>query len=626
MYRKFCRAFALSGPILASAAFSSGCMLDWPSYPAESQTPATLAPSVLPSTPAPAPAPIGVGLAADVAEARMSPAVVSGCAVDNGGCGARTCSDTPFGVVCSECGAPGAAAAAEGCAPGLIALHVAAGALEPVVNSVESEYRVELPITAGTISLDAAVSPGASITVNGEAVVSGTPWQSPGLALGSTTIEIIVTAPERAPARYALQVQRGSGQFASLGAGTPHAGDRFGDRIAIYGSTLAVGAPGQDGPAADSGAVHVFERNVSSERSVSTWTQQAMLEAERAEASDQFGFALAAGPDTLVVSAPGTSDQRGAVHVFSRDGSGWSPQAYLAPETLLSGDGFGSSVALSNDTLVIGAPGADASSDNADSGAAYVFERHDGVWTFATRLEADGTPENARFGASIAISGNAIAVGSQGEAASDASGRESGAVYVFERGVEGFTRRARLASSNAEALDGFGVSVALEADTLVVGAYAEASAASGVDGDKADNSAFGAGAAYVFERAAEGWIERAYLKASNPGALDWFGASVKIANGAIVVGANGEDGSASGVSETSGDPMDDATTDSGAAYLFSRSGGSWAQSAYLKAGNPGSNYQFGSRIATSTDTLVVGAPAESGPDGAATSGAVYAFW
>ncbi len=141
----------------------------------------------------------------------------------------------------------------------------------------------------------------------------------------------------------------------------------------------------------------------------------------------------------------------------------------------------------------------------------------------------------------------------------------SGAAYIFSRDSMGtWTQQAYLKGSNSETQDRFGQSLALDGDLLVVGAF-EDSNASGADGDQTDNSAPSAGAAYLFERDAQGaWSQSAYLKASNTDAGDEFGSAIAIAGTALVVGASLEDSSATGVD---GDQTDNTSIDSGAVYI-----------------------------------------------------------
>ena len=167
---------------------------------------------------------------------------------------------------------------------------------------------------------------------------------------------------------------------------------------------------------------------------------------------------------------------------------------------------------------------------------------------------------------------------------------------------------------------------------MVVGSYFEDSDATGVNGAQANNSAADAGAAYVFARTGATWAQRAYLKASNTGAGDDFGWSVAVAGDTIAVAGYGEDSNATGVN---GNQADDSAQDSGAVYVYVRTGVTWSQQAYVKASNTEAGDLFGSFIALAGDDLVVTAYGEdsnaTGVNGnqadnnALISGAAYVF-
>jgi len=256
-------------------------------------------------------------------------------------------------------------------------------------------------------------------------------------------------------------------------------------------------------------------------------------------------------------------------------------------------------------------------------------------------LKASNTGAGDRFGVSVSISGDTVVVGADDEASNatgvngnqaDNSAVQSGAAYVFVRSGGSWSQQAYLKASNTGAGDRFGWSVPINGDTVVVGAYWEASNATGVNGNGADNSAFESGAAYVFVRSGGVWSQQAYLKASNTGAMDNFGYSVAISGDTVVVGAISEDSSATGVN---GNQADNSASNSGAAYVFVRSGGVWSQQAYLKASNTGAGDNFGVSVSVSGDTVVVGAHGEgsnaTGVNGnqadnsASGAGAAYVF-
>ena len=193
-------------------------------------------------------------------------------------------------------------------------------------------------------------------------------------------------------------------------------------------------------------------------------------------------------------------------------------------------------------------------------------------------------------------------------------------------------------ASNTGEFDFFGISIAVSDDgnTLVVGDLFEASAATGIDGNQADNSAVNSGAVYVFTLTNGMWSQQAYIKASNTGAFDFFGFSIAVSSdgNTLAVGARGEGSAATGIG---GNQADNSAFASGAAYVFTRTGGVWSQQAYIKASNTGAFDFFGFSIAVSSDgnTLAVGGRGEgsaaTGIDGNQTdnsapdAGAGYVF-
>ncbi len=217
-----------------------------------------------------------------------------------------------------------------------------------------------------------------------------------------------------------------------------------------------------------------------------------------------------------------------------------------------------------------------------------------GTWQEVAKLTASDASGGERFGLSVTFDGEAIVVG-----APDAGGDDSGAAYVFEFDSEAaWEEVAKLSASDAAAMDGFGTSVALDGDTILVGARGHD--ASGTD----------SGAAYVFERNVGGlWVEAAKLTASNATSADAFGASVAIDGSIAVVGAWG---------------VDTAGIDSGAVYVYERDdGGVWQEVAQLVASDADTAERLGSSVAASALELVAGAPFDG--DGGMQAGAAYVF-
>jgi hypothetical protein len=394
--------------------------------------------------------------------------------------------------------------------------------------------------------------------------------------------------------------------------------------------------------------------------------QRAYLKASNTEMRDEFGASVAISGDTLVVGAhyedsaatgvngeqsDNSASSAGAVYVFQRSGGSWSQQAYLKASNTDGGDAFGRSVAIADETIVVGAPNeasaatgvdGDASDNSAErAGAAYVFERSGGSWSQQAYLKASNTDGGDAFGNRVSIAGDTILVGAPDEAsaatgvdgdAADDSAERAGAAYVFERSGGSWSQQAYLKASNTDEGDTFGYRVSIAGDRAVVSAPRESSAAAGVGGDQADNSVDQAGAAYVFVRNGSSWSQQAYLKASNPDELDGFGENVAISGDTVVVGAFEESSAATGVN---GNASDNSADGAGAVYVFERAGGSWSHQAYLKASNTDEWDGFGYAVALSSDTLVVSAlyedSAATGVNGdesselASSSGAAYVF-
>ncbi len=421
-------------------------------------------------------------------------------------------------------------------------------------------------------------------------------------------------------------------QQAYLKASNSGAFDRFGSSVGISGDTIVVGASSEDstvnGDGSNSsatgvGAAYVFVR------SGTAWSEQAYLKASNFEPGDLFGWSVGICGDTIVIGATGESSNAttvngdgsnnsapaaGAAYVFVRSGTAWSQQAYLKASNSGAFDWFGSSVGISEDTIVVGAvlESSNATRVNGDGtnnsasrvGAGYVFVRSGTAWNQQAYLKASNSRADNYFGESVGISGDTIVVGAYGESSNALS---AGAAYVFVRSGTAWSQQAYLKASNSGAGDGFGVSVGISGETIVIGAVLEDSNATTVNGDGSNNSALDAGAAYVFVRSGTAWSQQAYLKASNSGAGDRFGASVGIGGDMIVVGAWHE---ASDATMVNGDGTNNSANDAGAAYVFVRSGTAWSQQAFLKASNSGASDWFGASVGISGNTIVVGARGE----------------
>lgn len=354
-----------------------------------------------------------------------------------------------------------------------------------------------------------------------------------------------------------------------------------------------------------------------------------------------------------------------------------SGETYIKSPSPSISEGFGEGLAYDsiNERLVV------AGGLGVARSVAYVFRRVDGAWQAEGELTAPNSEVGDRFGQNVAIDGDFIAVGAHHEDSAsvgvdgveeDDSAENAGAVYVFTRRGDTWEQAAYIKATNTDAGDNFGSSLALQGDTLIVGARSEASASAGVDGSPMNNDLPRAGAVYVLRRSAGVWQHEAYLKADAPAeghlfgfalaldgdvvavgapdieamaapggvggtggggvvhlfahqggawqpqqrltapfpvATDGFGSTVALRGERCAVGAAGENSAARGID---GEDSDESALHAGAVYLFEEDGPTWSQTAYIKASNSGAGDAFGSALALADDTLIVGAYAEDG--------------
>jgi hypothetical protein len=299
------------------------------------------------------------------------------------------------------------------------------------------------------------------------------------------------------------------------------------------------------------------------------WEQQQELVAPDANGNDSFGGTVALNGDTAVMGAPGHNDQ-GSAYVFVGAGMSWTLQQELMASDVESGAQFGVQVAVSGDTAFVGAP-----DQGSTTGAAYVFARSGTTWTQTEELGDPAGVIGDAFGLSVAIDGTTAIVG--------APGTQGGAAYVLVDAGGTWAGQAVLGGSGMFMNGGqgyaFGASVAVSGDTAIVGAP------SGGIG----------GAAYVFLRYGTTWSQQQELTPSDAATGNVFGSSVAIDGDTAVVGSY------------------NYTTEQGAAYVFTRSGTTWTQAQELTPTPP--LLEFGFSVALSGSTVVVGGNTSGGPPG-----------
>jgi hypothetical protein len=497
----------------------------------------------------------------------------------------------------------------------LIDLALTDVTVDQIFQSSIVDYTGSASSLAGQTRILATTSDAnASLDVDGMPLVSGTLSSPLPMQEGSNVFEISVTAENGVTTQtYTVSIERGTPANLQpstyVKASNTGADDRFGREIALSDNSLAISANQEDGSgagvngspiddgAANAGAVYVFSLDT-----VGSWLEQAYVKPSNTSAGDAFGHAIALDGNTLAVSAYGEDSaatgidgdetdnaalDAGAVYVFTRDATNvWSQQAYIKAPNSEPGDGFGAALDLDRDMLVVGA-------DREDGGA--------------TGIDGDST---------------------------DNSKPDSGAVYVYSRDANGaWSLEAYLKASNSDGDDQFGSAVSLSGDTLAVGAHNEASKSTGVDGTQSNNSWPGTGAVYVFARDDTGtWSQQAYVKASNTGNGDLFGASVSLSGDFLAVGAPFEDSAGRGIAAFE---SDNKALNSGATYVFARdSQGVWTQDIYIKASNGEAQDLFGRSLELRGNLLAVGALEGSGATGTngdqsdnsqPKAGAVYLF-
>ncbi len=356
--------------------------------------------------------------------------------------------------------------------------------------------------------------------------------------------------------------------------------------------------------------IQVDDRTAGYPLTIDPFFQAAKLTASDGMMNDEFGMGVAISGDTVVIAAP-ENGGKGAVYVYEKPANGWittdSFTAKLTASDGITDDEFGSGVAIENDTIVIGAGANDEKGD--DAGAVYVYEKPASGWittsNFTAKLTASDAGIEDRFGNNLAINNDTIFVGVSGD---DDKGDGSGSVYVYQKPASGWSTSslftAKLIASDGAAGDGFGRAIAVSGNIIVIGAMG--------DDDKGGN----AGAAYIYEKSAIGWVTTssfaAKLTASDGGATQNFGNDVAIDGNVVVIGAQYDD---------------DKGLFSGSAYVYQKPFFGWFTTdkftAKLTASDGATTDTFGHTVNISGETIVITALFEN--DKGQNAGAVYTY-
>jgi hypothetical protein len=377
----------------------------------------------------------------------------------------------------------------------------------------------------------------------------------------------LIVADRRAS--YPLVVDPTWTQQAELTSSDGAANDYFGSAVSVSGNTAVIGACNKTiGSNVQQGSAYVFTR------SNGVWTQQQELVAPDAEAYSFFGYSVSVSGDTAVIGTNG----RNVVYIYVNSGGVWTLQGEIKPAATL-GYSFGTAVAVEGNTLVIGAPGYTLQS-SLYQGAAYVFQRSGNLWLLAHELAPVGGAPGDGFGGSVALSGNTVLVGASLQ--TFGSNTSQGAAYLFVNANGGWSQQQQLVAPDGAPFDDFGDSVSVSGDTAVIGAW-----------NKQFGSNIEEGAVYVFTRSGTVWGPPQELMPSNPAEANSFGISVSVSGNTAAIGA---------FTEKVGSNLGQ-----GAAYVFVNNGGIWTERQELLAANATAFNQFGQAVAASGNTVVVGA-------------------
>lgn len=381
--------------------------------------------------------------------------------------------------------------------------------------------------------------------------------------------------------------------------------------VAINGNLLALGAPGFDpNPStANPGGVYVYMQTNG------VWLQQARLNEPDGQRGDRFGVSVALSGQSIVIGSSFHSDFRatnnGAIYVFDLTAIGWQLSAKIVPNDLTNNSFFGQSVAMSGDTVIVGANNSLVGPTNfplVSSGAAYVFVRRPvtsffAPWSLQQKLLPTNLFGGTQFGFSVAIEGETALVG----APSTANG---GAVDAFVRsnGIV-WTQQTQIVASNLTRGDRFGASVALQGTRAVIGAP-----------NKASNNVVGVGAAYVFSQLPEESTNA--VSATNRIAALLQPPTFRQTNALVFTNASGEMTVFVPTDAPTETNVVAETNSTNVTNAISENNAGWVQEQEMRPLQTSTDFHFGFSVAVGTPGILVGTPFPTIGTG---DGAAYVF-
>ena len=321
-----------------------------------------------------------------------------------------------------------------------------------------------------------------------------------------------------------------------------------------------------------------------------TTTSGSQLTAADGVANDRFGYSVALSGDTLVVGALAANDYAGVAYIYSAGADGWAQQAEVEATDAFFSSNFGYAVALSGSTALISAP------VEGEGGAVFVFSLVEGQWVQQQKLVPNDAAGTSCFGCSVALSGNTALIGAQSKQIGSNIGQ--GAAYIFNFDGTQWVQMQELIPDDGMSGDMFGT-VALSGNTALIGASG-----------KGSGKNVAQGSAYVYSLVDGVWTQQQELRASDGRADDYFGSSVALWGGTAMVGSSLKKVGANAAQ--------------GAVYIFGLSGGTWTQQHKITAQDGAANDQFGVSISLAEDSVLIGAQNKV-TNGSNLQGAAYVF-
>jgi len=362
-------------------------------------------------------------------------------------------------------------------------------------------------------------------------------------------------------------------------------GNVFGYSVSVSGDVAIVGSNDDDdnGPQSGSAYIYRFDGN--------EWNLETKLLPSDGSSNNYFGGSVSIDGNTAIVGANGHNDYLGAAYIYEFDGAEWNETKLVGFDSS-PGDRFGCSVAIEGDVLIVGAI-QDTVENIHEAGSAYIYRFSDGGWSLERKLTEGSLNENGGFGWSVGISGDTVIVGSP---YNDEFGSDSGAAYIYRFDGKTWSEEQQLLRTDVADNDYFGKGVRISGDLAIVGAHGD---------NEADSDA---GAAYIYRFDGTEWIQEAKLLAKDGDVNDQFGLSVSIEGATAIAGAHGND--------------DDGTA-SGSAYIFSFDGNQWIERTKLTASDPSEGAVFGYSVTIDGDFIMIGAYGDD--DNGHNSGSAYIY-